>query len=254
MKKNLIIFVLIPLGINILFFSLYFSGIPFLQQLIAPKISHIPEPSWREFGLVELSQDFILLLTVLILICAFFYRKNLKERLFFLIGTLFILFLLFEEIDYGLHFYHYFSETRSEIVRLNWHNQHTFTDRENGRYLGQLGDLLLVVWFLVMPLVARKAKLARIRRFIPSPWFIATVVVALACSQLGHWLEDIGLATIDGAHGLLRGNISEFRETTIYYIGLLYSWQLFKTPTLFKLPLLPEGVEIPQPTDKMIYH
>ena len=232
MKRETLFFIFIPLAFNLLFLSFYFSGVEDLQRLIAPKIPGLHEPSWREFGLVELAQNFFLLGTVVLLLVQAVTRKLPFEKAFFLLGTVVMLFLLLEEIDYGVHFYHLYLGEAPQFIRFNWHNQHTFSDHENARYLRRISDTATIICFIILPLLVAAGKLKKFRPIIPSPWFITTLIISFLCSSLGHNLEDMGLDVINGNPGLLAGNISEFRETTSYYICLLYGWQLAKASTL----------------------
>lgn len=229
MKKELTLFILIPLTFNLLFFALYFSGIDSLQQIVGPRIPGILPMSWREFGIVELLQNVFLVAIVALFMRALVIRKAPAEKIFFLTGTIVMLFLLLEEIDYGLHFYHYFSDQPIEIARFNWHNEHTFSDNENGKYLRRISDFGSVFWFTLMPLISIKVNFRRIHSIIPSLWFIPALIVSALCSSLGHFLEDRGMSIINGTIGVLEGNISEFRETTTYYIYFLYAIQLVRS-------------------------
>lgn len=233
MKKKVILFVLIPVTFNLFFFGLYFSGVDWLQQLVAPRMTDaIPVSSWREFGVVEQLQNIFLLYIVIVFLVAAVKRKCIIEKVVFAAGFFLMLFLFLEEIDYGLHFWHYFIDSPSEVSRFNWHNQHTFSNHENGRYLRKLGDLVIVCWFLLLPLLSYRFNFQRVKSVIPSPWFIATLIVSFLCTSLAHYLDDQGMGMINGRPGILDGNVSEFRETTTYYLYLLYALQLTKTTDL----------------------
>jgi hypothetical protein len=229
MKKEITLFILIPIVINALSLGLYYSGVYSLQQIIAPQIPGLLQMSYREFGLVEQMQNIFLLAIIILFLIAIIRRKGVLERLIFLSGLLVMLFLLLEEIDYGLHFYHYYFDGRFETPRLNWHNQHTFSDYENGRYLRKISDFLSIILFIIMPLLSLKINFKRLKPLIPSLWFIPALIVSALCSSVGHFLEDNGFGIINGSSGFLEGNVSEFRETTSYYIYLLYAIQLTKT-------------------------
>ncbi len=233
MKKEVLLFAIIPVTFNLFFFGLYFSGVDCLQQLVAPRMSDvIPVTSWREFGMVEQLQNLFLLYIIIVFLLAAVKRECVFEKVVFAAGVLVMLFLFLEEIDYGLHFWHYLTDSASETKRLNWHNQFTFSDRENGRYLRKFGDLVIVVWFLIVPLLSLRFSFQRIKSVIPSPWFIATLIVSFLCTSLAHYLDDQGMSIINGRLGVLKGNVSEFRETTTYYIYLLYALQLTRTTCL----------------------
>ncbi len=228
MKKEVLFFMLIPAAFNLLFLGLYFSGISSLQQLIVPRMETLYLPSWREFGMVEQAQNILLLSTLGVLFYAALKRKISTEKYFFAFGSIIVLFLFLEEIDYGLHFAHYFLNNTIEIPRFNWHNQQTFSDRENGHYLKQASDFLCIIWFLLIPMVKTKCSFRPLASIMPCRWFIAALIVSFMFSPLAHYLNEQGFGIIDNQQGLLDGNISEFRETSTYYLFLLYALQLAK--------------------------
>lgn len=241
MKKQVTLFLIIPLLFNLLFVGLYFSGIDSLQQLIAPlMIENTHQPSWREFGLVEQLQNIFLLCIVIVFLLATVKREIKLEKFFFASGTIVMLFLFLEEIDYGLHFWHYFTGQSLDIGRLNWHNQQTFSEKENGSYLRRIGDLVEVCWFVLIPLISLRKRIPLVSNIAPSPWLIITLIVGVACSSLAHFLDDSGMGTINGRAGGMSGNISEFRETSSYYLYFLYALQLAKTRPLFNLSIYKE--------------
>ncbi len=228
MKKEVLLFVLLPIIFNLLFLGLYFSGLSSLQQIIAPRMETLYQPSWREFGMVEQTQNILLLFAFGVLFYAALKRKISIEKYFFAFGSLIILLLFLEEIDYGLHFAHYFLNNATEIPRFNWHNQQTFSGKENGHYLKQASDLICTIWFLLVPMVKTKCNFRPLASIMPCRWFIAALIISFMFSPLAHYLNDQGFGIINNQQGLLNGNISEFRETSTYYLFLLYALQLAK--------------------------
>lgn len=109
-QKNIILFVITPLLFNAVFIGFYFSGNLFLQHLIAPEMPTMAPNSWREFGLVEQTQNLLLLIITLLLFKEIFNRSLILEKIIFALGFIVFSFLLLEEIDYGLHFYEYLSD------------------------------------------------------------------------------------------------------------------------------------------------
>jgi len=63
--------------------------------------------------------------------------------------------------------------------------------------------------------------------------FLSAVLIAVLLSKLAHFLNDSGFGIINGVEGKLDNNISEFRETSMYYIYVLYALQLVSKPSLF---------------------
>ena len=231
MKKELLPFVVIPASVMALMIALYFSGVHSLQQIVAPTIAGLSPNSWREFGLVELLQDFCLLSVIGILLLAAYNKKGTVDGLLFFLGVLIFTFLFLEEIDYGIHFYEFFVGADSGVTVRNWHNQET-DGEQNVKRFKQMVDGVMFLVFIVLPLVKNKIPIPFIRNIAPSRWFIAGFAVILLGAQIAHLLEDNGMGTIQGIEGNLSGNISEFRELGTYYFYVLYALQLRKLDSL----------------------
>jgi len=224
--KQLVKFILIPASINLLCIALYFSGIKFAQQIVAPTVPWLLENSWREFGLLELLQNVVLLAILFLLLRAIKSHTLVLEKVFFALASSVVLFIFLEEIDYGLHFYELISGEHSERVIRNWHNEET-NNKQNVRYLQKAANVLMAIWFVVLPLFKNKINNPFFRSFIPSRWFIGTFLVGVLISQLAHFLSKNDFAIIEGIQGNLKGNTtSEFRELNNYYLYLLYTIQL----------------------------
>lgn len=199
--------------------ALHFSGRPELVDFIAPRVAPWSYHGNREFGLLENAQHLILALMAIIVLRGAWRADALLQRIgFLLLGAGFVLMLL-EEIDYGLHYYEWW---RGEVVfdgPRNLHNEGDTTQR-----LKVAADTVNLLWFVVLPLAALRARSLWLRYLIPPPLILSTVAVALGISQLAHYLADLGLQPqISGGPRLaLAGNVSEFRETVVYYIWLLY--------------------------------
>jgi len=233
-NKKLILFIVLPISLNLAFIGFYFSGNQFLQYLIAPQFDWLHHRSWREFGLLEQLQNAYLLIIFVLFVTEVIKRPALPEKAFFLFGGLVMLFLLLEEIDYGVHFYEYAigQESAIEVTQRNWHNRDIAGKSINGR-LKRSSNLLMIIWFIVFPLLASRINFKSLKAIIPSPWFIVGFTFVLLFSTLAHYLDDIGMAYINDIEGGLKGNISEFRETNTYYLYLLYAVQLITTKELF---------------------
>jgi len=233
MKKYLVSFVFIPLLFNLILIGCYFSGIDFLQQIIAPTVEGLASNAWREFGLLEQLQNLLLLAVVVILALSTKNMNSVLDRALLIGATLAFLFLFLEEIDYGIHYYELFIGENTGIEVRNWHNQKT-NGEQNVKKLKQLVDVLMFLLFIVLPLVKNKISVPFIQNIAPSRWFIAGFAVSLSCSNFAHFLDDQGLGIIAMQEGNLTGNISEFRELSNYYFFMLYALQLHKLESLFR--------------------
>lgn len=203
--------------------ALYFSGRPELVDVIAPRIAPWSEHGNREFGLLENAQHLILAIAALVL-----FRGALRVTVplqrfgFVMLAAAFTLMLL-EEIDYGLHYWEWWQGQVVFNDSRNLHNRGDTTQR-----LKVAADAINLLWFLVLPLLALRLNNPWLRYFAPPTLILSTVAVALGVSHLTHQLADLGLQPqIAGAPRLaLAGNVSEFRETVVYYVWLLYAYEV----------------------------
>ena len=214
--------------LNALLIGLYFSGISWMQEIIAPTIDGLNFSQWREFGLMENIQNLLLLLIIAVFTHALFTKPGMLNKAFYGLGLAVFIFLFLEEIDYGLHHIEWLTgETPAGIEQRNWHNQ--WNDGvENATRLKKVNDAANILWFLLLPLLTFNQSIRRsLSRFplIPSRWFILSVLIAVAGSKVAHYLDDNGFAVINGYHGNLHKTIAEFRETSVYYVYLLYALQ-----------------------------
>ena len=98
----------------------------------------------------------------------------------------------------------------------NIHNQGNIT-----RWLKKMVDGGSVAVFILIPL-ARKRLPVKIQSLVPDIHSALTLLCGLLTSKLAHALENAGINN----NGSLLNNISEFRETFTYWVGLLYLWEV----------------------------
>jgi hypothetical protein len=227
-RDNITLFIIIPIGVNIVLLGLYFSGIKGFQQIIAPTIDFLAVRSWREFGLLEQLQNICLLSTFYILFRAGKMRNPASEKFIFFTISFIFMFLFLEDIDYGIHIYELIKGEYTGISNTNLHNIE-LSKHDLGHFLKQFMDLTTIVWFIFLPLLAKKIKAPIIKSILPSRYFIAGFLLTFFFSQIAHFLNSNGYSTINGVNGNLVGNISEFREFNSYYLYLLYALQIVKS-------------------------
>ncbi|NIM70318.1 MAG: hypothetical protein GTN86_07115 [Xanthomonadales bacterium] len=210
-----------------LLMALYFSGVAPLQQVVAPSVSFLPPYYWREFGLLEGLQNLCLLVTLLAALSAARVTRLRLDRM--LLGLMMVgaLFVLLEETDYGRHFFDLVRGQAGSLDPERWRrNLHSVT-MADGQMLASwfklAARLVLVTWFLLLPLLWRPPPGGWVARFLPSRWFTATVMLLLMVSALAHGLDDRGLGIIHGSQGNLHKNISEFGELLLYYLAMVYT-------------------------------
>lgn len=212
--KAHLLYWIIPAAIIFVWIALYFSGDGSLQRLSVP-----PWPENREFGGLENTQNVILIIILGMVIWGAVRASTATERALMIFFTLGSLFIFLEEIDYGLHYIDHIRGVEPHEARevRNLHNQGDLTDR-----FKNLSDTILVLFFVVLPWLVKERSHPLLRYFTPSRMCTIAAVVMVLQSRFAHSLQDAGLGQIDGTEGQLSTNISEFRETFVYWIWMLY--------------------------------
>ena len=224
-NKNIYLFIIIPVLLNLLLIGFYFSGIEFLQNIISPNNEFLT----RESGLLEQLQNILLLSSLIFFLRALIRQPRFEEKLFFLALSIVFTFLFLEEIDYGISLYEFLTNSNFNGSARNWHNQESYGDGQNVKYLKRSIDFANFLWFIVLPLAAVKIKVPAIKCLVPNRFFTIAFILTLFYSNIAHSLDDLGFSIINGASGSLTSNISEFREFNNYYLYLLYALQIVKT-------------------------
>lgn len=200
---------IIPFLILIPLLVMYFSGVKWAQELVCPSVN------W-ELGIVENLQ--ILLLILIICVMAIFRKKNRIKKIIFSLLSIFALFVLLEEIDYGAHFLRYF-KGHSDTFFVNMTgdvNIHNLGN--NARIFKRSIYPLMLVLFIITPLYVHKFENPVIKYLIPNKWFVVTAIITIFSYVLPRLLVDLNILE-DGGFGV---NIGEFSEIMVYYIFFLY--------------------------------
>ncbi|MDJ0976505.1 MAG: hypothetical protein QNJ98_18750 [Planctomycetota bacterium] len=217
--RTVLVHVALPAGVLLALVGMYFSGSHVLQEAVAPAVN-------REFGILETLQH-LLLVAFGILVARLAWRAPRGiERVLFSVATAGAIFMFLEEIDYGLHYYEALAgvDPADRATVRNLHNIRRGSGDELADIIKKAGDLLVLVWFVVLPLIAPRLKSPLLRRLAPSRWLIATVAVAFLASRLAHAIGDTGAPT----NGALDKALGEFRELGTYYAWTLYAFALHK--------------------------
>lgn len=200
----------LPTTVILGYVLMYFSGVPVLQSIIAPAIN-------RELGLLESTQHLLLVAVIIMALRGLRGAEVPMERLGYGLATALAVFQLLEELNYGYHYLHALGlVSDSGGVRWNLHNRGVSTPMKN------VGDLVLLVYFFVLPLVVRPAWPAWLRFIIPPRLLALTVLCSVAVSKFGHYLNDNAALS----NHVLENGVSEFREAFIYYVVLVYVREL----------------------------
>ncbi|HXG29920.1 MAG TPA: hypothetical protein VNJ47_13855 [Nevskiales bacterium] len=209
LKRHFFYWVL-PTSVILTYVLMYFSGTPVLQSIIAPAFN-------RELGLLESTQH-LLLVAVIVMAALGLRRAEVPiERLGYGLATGLAVFQLLEELNYG---YHYLNAlglvTETGGVRWNIHNRGISTPMKTA------GDLVLFFYFFLLPLCVRPDGPAWLRFLSPPRLLALTVLCSVAVSKFAHQLNEHA----ELSNHVLESGVSEFRETFIYYVVLIYIREL----------------------------
>jgi len=215
--------------------AMYFSANAYLQNFVAPTMDSMPVFSAREFGALEMLQNFLLLCIVYYSVAGFFAARDIWVRLVAVGLVSFTVFVFLEEIDYGTPFVEYITGVHGSLAPetwdRNWHNKMDASGKENVSYLKFASHAVMLIGFVLAPLLLTRARQPTVRLLLPSRWMIATVVVIVLLSLLAHYLDNAGFARVADNPGNLHKNISEFNELNMYYLFLLYTVLLYERLT-----------------------
>ena len=97
-RTRLFLYGIGPAAVGVGMLALYFSGVPWLQNLASP--SH-----QREFGLVENIQNITVISMIILCIRSAVAEKTIHWRSLWVMATVLAVGILMEEIDWGNHYY-----------------------------------------------------------------------------------------------------------------------------------------------------
>lgn len=224
MKKH-VIYWIAPALVLILYILIYFFDWGGLSFAMAPEYN-------REFGVIENTQ--VLIIGGMIIVCL--RGARVQERLpkyFFRLGVLATIFILLEEVDYGLHLYDWYVGKTTAMVDAEYENREV-RNIHNSFDMTEIFKKLSFLFLAIICLLAARPKgkikiLARLQSLVPAgfrpdPLLAITVILVPLISQFAFYIKN----NFDIRSQVLNGNISEFEETLIYYCIFLYLYQVYK--------------------------
>ena len=218
-RRKVLIYFAAPLALVLPMVFMYFSGVDTLQRIISPRIEGLYGNSNRELGLLESAQNVVLLVVIALMIRGIFIHRTWWIRAGSAAAFCVVSFLFLEEIDDGLHYKEYFTGGAAEDAAevRNWHNVGDRTNR-----MKQILDVSVVFWFLVVPFAAQGSAYPIVRAGVPDKYAALTLVAMVITRSLAHGLQDAGF----GDPGTMDSNLSEFRELVMYYLGMVYMFDV----------------------------
>lgn len=240
--RKICVFFVIPLGVTGTLIAMYFSGNETLQQIVSPRLPGMNPNTGRELGLLENLQNVVLLAMLAIAIVGFRRKERRIEKAALGFVAAFTLFVLLEEVDYGLHIYEYVNDVKW-VDSAKTRNLHNVGDRTD--VAKTVVDVGMILFFFIVPLIFAKSRHALIRYLTPDRYSILTLIAAFIARTVAHELKDQGF----GTGGTINKNLSEFRELITYYLFMLYlveivlrrTWEKATAPAPEATEQAPEG-------------
>jgi hypothetical protein len=253
-RRKLFFFLALPAGITLLLMGMYFSRNIVLQRLVCPKLPPIHPDAWREFGILEMLQNALLIGIIAVCCIGAAKKQPFLPRIAFGFIALFAVFVFHEEIDYGMHFSKFpqhstpwfqpesewSAEIRNHLAFQALGAKQNFNLHNIGginRFIKKQVDIFLVLFFVVAPFALPRIRNRWCQYLAPDRYFVFTAIAMALLSQLAHFLGDLEEDTVETAleagrtlsweTGAISRNLSEFRELNIYYAFLLYLIILF---------------------------
>ncbi len=221
--------VFLPAFLSFLMVAMYYSTVPFLQDLVAPGSARPAAFSLAGRGALELLQAFFLLCIFFFTIRCLMIARGWMAQLWILLLLLGTIAVFLEEVDFG-------SSAVNLVTGLTGQGAPAAIPAAGsappatGQYAGEAvagyiklaGSALLLLFFFLAPMLFGNSRNRTLRLIVPSMWVLATVTLVVAMDRFAHFLENAGLGTIDGMPGPLTYDTAEFRELLIYYLVLVY--------------------------------
>ncbi len=191
--------------------AMYFSGNDTLMWNMAPEVN-------RELGLLESLQHLLLLVMAIVFARAAWRSQISLERALFTVVSLGMVFVLLEELNYFTHYWWaingwYFATMPGVNVYSKGDVSDNFKDA---------GDIFLVTFFVLFPLVAARINNAWVKYLHPSRMFILAIIIAVLTSRMAHFLDE----NYAPQNNYFTDSMGEYRELFVYWIWLTYSWVL----------------------------
>jgi hypothetical protein len=193
----------LPLIAGWTFTAMYFSGVAWMQELVAPTYD-------REFGLLENLDALLIVCTLFVLIRTAFLPMRPAFRVAVVLACLVTALMVLEEVDYGLHWIEWMKGIppgQGAEIR-NIHNQGENTDE-----LKAFGNFILAAVFVVLPYIDRLKRFRLVKIASPSKRMAFTVIATALVALTHQALDPYNLPS----NGALDSNQSEFEELLIYY-------------------------------------
>jgi hypothetical protein len=191
----------------------YFQGPDWLQELAASSYN-------REFGLVENTENAILLCIIYIAFRLLKLPHSKRLKLPYLIIFFAAVFVFLEEIDYGYHYINYLNDADNKQLSIN-HNIHNLGNVNN--QLRLVFYILIAIFVIILPYLSSSRLPPLLAHFVADIRLQLTLLAFLMISKMAGIFNDLSHNTNMSLHR----NISEFEELALYYLFLVYLYNLY---------------------------
>jgi hypothetical protein len=202
-----------PMILSFILQLCYFQGPDWMQELAASSYN-------REFGLVENTQNVLLLITSYLAFRLLIIPNSGWLKLAYWLIFLTALFVFLEEIDYGHHYINYINNAGPDQLRIN-HNIHNIDNVNN--QLRLFFYILIAIFIIILPYFSSSRLPSLLTHFVSDIRLQLTVLAFLVISQMAGIFNNLSHFT----NMALNGNISEFEELPLYYMFLVYVYKLY---------------------------
>jgi hypothetical protein len=211
-----------PISLLALLMFFFFSGIPALVEMVNPKMVN-PEFN-KEWGLLENIQLTIIAVILGLSVYASTRKKPVLQKWGFGLIGVFAIFVFLEETDYGMHISQYFTGVgQSQLEKIvgvpNIHNRYGSLP---AKIMKRSVYVMMLLLFVIAPFYKGNFQNRIISYLIPLPKIIIVAIVTVFCELIARLLVPLTNLRFED----LNMDIGEFSEIMVYYVFLLYLWQL----------------------------
>lgn len=214
----------LPAGVGVVMILLYFSGIGFLQNVVAPAFYGVDMVSSTKVGALELLQLVLLLGVVFFTVRCLMMCTSTAARILYLLILGGVLFVLYQETDLGSHYSEYLNRPPPPVRQANYGPFEQRPPPPEAEIVASQFNLIangaVLGLMLVLPLL-QGGHNRTLRLLIPSGWLSLGVLTVGSVFYLAWHLNERGFGMIDSAHGALRYDIGEFLALGMYWLLLL---------------------------------
>ena len=214
-KKERFWYLWLPLMVMVPLICFYFSEVPWMVEIVCPDAN-------REYGLLENLQALLLIVIIWVCIKAAIKKEWRLEKIAFGLLAAFGIFVFLEEINYGGHYLEYLTGDRHTFLK-EWTGHYNVHNRgNNDKIMKRSVYGIMGIIFIVLPYIKDKLQNPLIEYISPKKAIVYTAVLTIVVEVTNRTLIATGICK-DAGLGI---NIGEFSELMIYYIFLLYLWEI----------------------------